>query len=108
MAEEKNLDEMKQALQDDELENVTGGTVYDRKGRYVGEESRRPRHFLDPDDKIWSVRYFPCSKCGRPMHPGTAYMWYCDPCDRWEFNPDPNYFHCEDLQTFIDFANTGC
>lgn len=107
MAEEKKLDEMLHPLEDDELENVSGGEILDRKGRYVGIEQRYRPYFLDPHE-IWSVHYFPCSKCGRPMHIGTANMWYCDPCDRWEFNPDSAYYHCEDLQDFIDFANTGC
>ena len=74
---EKKREHAPEPLADDELENVNGGiSVYDKKGRYVGFTGKEL--FGDV-----YVCYYPCPKCGRPMHVGKFNFYYCDPCDYW-------------------------
>ena len=55
-----------------------GGQLY---GRYI---------YSNKGDKIGmfyshkGLYYYPCPKCGKPMHEGTLGNMYCDPCDYWK------------------------
>ena len=78
MSDEMNAFE----LSEDELGGVQGGYEYTCENgsyyKYVGMN-------LD-------LKYL-CPKCGRPLHVGTAGLFYCDPCDeKWFFEKslDPN------------------
>lgn len=80
-------DEMKkgsQELNDNELEHVYGGYNYVRITRnfrndfylhYTGGENGRDRKYL-------------CPKCGRLVHYGKGWSYYCDPCDEHWFSED--------------------
>ena len=62
-------------LSDEELGAVQGGYDYAQQGgnyyEYVGS---------DKDQK------YVCPKCGRPVHSGAGWRFYCDPCDEgWFF-----------------------
>ena len=67
----------------EDLERAVGGVllpnraeIYNSRGQGMG--------YRDSDG---SVRYCPCTKCGKPMHRGTLALWYCDPCDDHWRNP---------------------
>ena len=73
-----------QEVEDQKLEQVAGGAkdenhgyVRDKKGRIIGEGTW---------DGSWSFVYWPCPKCGKPMHLGTLNWYYCDPCDYKKFS----------------------
>ncbi len=40
------------------------------------------------DNKDYHVEYYPCPRCGKPMH-SESYnpKWYCDPCNYSKFLP---------------------
>ena len=63
-------------LSDEELKVVQGGFSYWKNNdggyyKYTGS---------NPDQK------YLCPKCGRPVHEGTGWRFYCDPCDEsWFF-----------------------
>lgn len=93
------MERIKRPLDDSELEDVSGGCedcIYDRKGRYIGEYTSRYSPLSDKfwtSENTWGVYYWACSKCGKPMHQGTMNVYYCDPCDRWEFSPSVKMFN---------------
>ena len=62
-------------LTDDELEGVQGGYIIcSRDGKYYTYTGS------DPDQK------YVCPNCGRPVHEGTGWRFYCDACDEsWFF-----------------------
>lgn len=77
-------DEMKkgsQELNDNELEHVNGGYNYFRVSydhdsfylKYTGSEADRDSKYL-------------CPKCGRPVHAGKNWSYYCDPCNDFWLN----------------------
>lgn len=59
-------------LNDAELDEVTGGLEYtEYSGHYYmwcGNDSQSGEKYL-------------CPRCGRPVHYGSAWRFYCDPCD---------------------------
>lgn len=63
-----------QELTDEQLKGVAGGqTLFEQDGRYyeyVGSSS----------DEDWNASYL-CPNCGRPVHYGDWFRFYCDPCD---------------------------
>ena len=63
-------------LTDEELESVQGGyNLYAKDGNYYAYMRR------DTED----LRYL-CPNCGRPLHAGKGWRFYCDPCDEsWFF-----------------------
>lgn len=68
----------KHELNDQELNQSVGGrlfddskrTIFDNKGREIGKRA----------GKNGRIVYYPCEKCRKPMHGGSA-GWYCDPCN---------------------------
>ena len=100
MEDEKKEVQSKQPMNDDELEQVVGGeTILDRKGRNIGYT-----RFVYADfwrtTKVYFFSFRACSKCHHPMHQGTMGMWYCDPCDRWELNPDTRYIEGSKFEVY--------
>lgn len=91
------MEENKKPLTDEELEGVSGGeAIYDSQGRYIGEYTCKYGPLSDKfwtSENTWGVYYNACSKCGKPMHQGTMNVFYCDPCDRWEFSPGVRMFN---------------
>lgn len=87
-------------LGDEDLEDVAGGggrkydanDLFDRKGRWIGRNV--PYWGGDFFDMHWidRVEFYPCSRCGRPMHRGRLNFFYCDPCDRFEMAPFSEYY----------------
>ncbi len=62
-------------LSDEELKTVQGGYDYVQEGdkyyKYVGSDE--------------NLKYV-CPNCGRPVHSGAGWRFYCDPCDEsWFF-----------------------
>ena len=78
-------------INDSQLNDVTGGSsdavygpstdIKNSKGQTVG------RQIISSGVII----YWPCPKCGKPMHRGSAYAIYCDPCDDYYFSSFSNY-----------------
>ena len=75
--DEKKL-EGAQELSDEQLGEVTGGqtecTYNGKRYKYVGT----PGWFSYKRD--WDKCYL-CPNCGRPVHYGAFYRYYCDACD---------------------------
>ncbi len=84
------MDEKNYELDEQELDQTTGGGILDMgslkrydtsitnsKGQKVGEQLRT------------SIAYYPCDRCGKPMHLGTLGWWYCDPCNMHAYGPTP-------------------
>ncbi len=74
-------------LTDAELAEVTGGLDFlhvsstDKYYRWSGSSSQDGQKFL-------------CPNCGRPVHSGSMYRYYCDPCNEsWYFESKlvPNF-----------------
>lgn len=110
MDEKTKMTEQKQPLEDQDLEQVSGGGIYpiaDKKGRRVGDHCIHHATFRYPAGYDY-ISYYACSKCGRPMHQGTMGMWYCDPCDRWEFSPERKTTTKMSTKEFAAWADTGC
>ena len=77
MAEEK-LDTTKE-LSDEELDSVAGGQIFRiQNGKY---------YVYDGGNAGMDGKYL-CPNCGRPVHYGTAWRYYCDPCDKSWFMED--------------------
>lgn len=70
-------------LKDQELEIVHGGQNFAKQDgayyEYVGSGW--------PGSSDWDKCYL-CPKCGRPVHFGAGFRYYCDPCDDWWFNEE--------------------
>ena len=70
-------------LKKEELEKVNGGYfVYEDDGgrfyQFVGKKSQRDMKYI-------------CPKCGRPVHYGSGWRYYCDQCDEsWYFEKSLN------------------
>lgn len=64
-----------QELSEEELSSIVGGeTLHKQDGRcyeYVGDSS----------DEDWNSSYL-CPICGRPVHYGSWFRFYCDPCNK--------------------------
>ena len=72
-------------INDAQLNDVAGGMdmsdivygkseeIVNARGQVVG------KHVIETG----VVLYWPCKKCGKPMHKGTMAARYCDPCDDW-------------------------
>ena len=72
-----------QELSDEQLEGVAGGqtecTYNGKRYKYVGATdsgSSAGRNWRDDYDKCYL-----CPNCGRPVHYGSWFRYYCDPCD---------------------------
>ena len=77
---EKNLHNVE--LTDEELGEIQGGYNYAHMGNNYYEYTGS-----DPDQK------YLCPRCGRPVHKGWGWRFYCDPCDEsWfvELALEPN------------------
>lgn len=67
-------------LSDKELGSVNGGGIFRIiDGKYYVYDGK--------DDADLNARYL-CPNCGRPVHFGTAWRYYCDPCDESWFMED--------------------
>ena len=70
-------------LSDQELAQASGGEGDAGKAgeTYVWKRDSQGRatHWIQ-DGEIW---HYICPRCGRILHRGTFYLWYCDPCDDW-------------------------
>lgn len=65
-------------LNDEQLEHVAGGlTELDWNGKHYEYTGARGR----TKDPAWDRCYL-CPICGRPVHFGDWYRFYCDPCDK--------------------------
>ena len=68
-------------LNDQELENVHGGSNYATQNGYYYEYIGSNW----PGSSDWDKCYL-CPNCGRPVHYGAGFRYYCDPCDEsWFF-----------------------
>jgi hypothetical protein len=87
-ADEKNPVGEPEALTDEQLDETSGGfaesiifaadkLVYSDKG-IVGFYQH------DMFGGACTLKYWPCSKCGKPMHRGDLNHVYCDPCNHWQ------------------------
>ena len=80
--DEKKL-EGAQELNDGQLEGVAGGQMecsYNGKRyKYVGRLYEAGSGKSDYKED-WDKCYL-CPNCGRPVHYGTGFRYYCDPCD---------------------------
>ena len=72
-----------QELSDEQLGGVAGGqtecTYNGKRYKYVGATdagSSAGRNWRDDYDKCYL-----CPNCGRPVHYGSWFRYYCDPCD---------------------------
>ena len=80
--EEKEEKTTQQELSEEQMKKIAGGDffdkgiihkeLYDGRGRWIG---------TDVFCSIWRIHYWPCPKCGKPMHAGTMNWIYCDPCN---------------------------
>ena len=75
--------ESAQELSDEQLGSVAGGqtecTYNGKRYKYVGATdagSSAGRNWRDDYDKCYL-----CPNCGRPVHYGSWFRYYCDPCD---------------------------
>lgn len=98
----KNEELRIQELNEQNMEQVAGGAdnskhryIKDRKGRTIGEATW---------DGYWSIVYWRCPKCGKPMHLGTLNWYYCDPCDYKKFHM-PYYIWTLGEDKLIEAAN---
>ena len=57
------------------------------------------------------TRYWPCPKCGMPMHRGALNLAYCDPCNEKRFANKMNSSLWQGgdgiAEDLIDYAETG-
>lgn len=78
-------------LNESELSQVTAGKTY--YGDDVYSIGSGYLYLADRDGAIgyiWEdgqIDYWPCPKCGKPMHGGTWSWRYCDPCNYKAGNP---------------------
>ena len=94
MAVEKNMDELKQTVDEinqnvphqpmteEDLEQVDGGaalSLFDSV--YRCDSKGNPTHWRDSRRRRGRVFYFKCPKCNKLLHQGTFGRLYCDPCD---------------------------
>lgn len=78
----------KTEMTDQDLEKVQGGGMY----WYKDIKNDKYYRFIGNDDKDMN-RKFVCPKCGRRVHYGKAWRFYCDECNEsWflEENLKPN------------------
>lgn len=71
-----------QPLSDGNMEKVSGGRkTYNQKGQQIGDTTWHWVGSMWNHYQVESYTYYPCPKCGKPMHVGTLGWYYCDPCD---------------------------
>lgn len=74
-----------EAMADSDLEEVAGGLVcYQDKSAH--------KYYRWTTDDRENEKYL-CPNCGRPVHYGTGWRYYCDPCDaswlcEWRLTPN--------------------
>ena len=75
-------DNANEALNDSELTDVAGGIstathtdIINANGDVVGD------YYVNTG----VIKYWPCPKCGKPMHKGKMFAKYCDPCDDYYY-----------------------
>ncbi len=76
-------EKMTNELTDENMEKVNGGfngssnpTIVNSNGDVIGY----------PDQG--KLMYRPCPKCGKPMHKGMVFWWWCDPCNESHYNAE--------------------
>ncbi len=83
--------EQKQSLTNQELEQTVGGeSAIQRKQKARIYNKNNDRIGLRTDA---GIEYYPCEKCGRPLHCGTFHRWYCDPCNCSYYDPDTKIWY---------------
>ena len=89
-------------LTDEELESARGG--YDHcMVRIDGTE--RFFEFVGDNTKDRDRKYV-CPHCGTRLHYGTAFRYYCDPCDEswfmhWELKPNLNSGAWQEVDKYV-------
>lgn len=73
-------DKQFQELAGDQMSEVAGGKTYSEHEQF--EKVKAP----NGECGYWEMcqlYYYPCPKCGKPLHK-SWWLWFCDPCnDRW-------------------------
>ena len=69
----------------DELSQASGGCRVGKKVNYV----HCGNNIIGRRDANGTIYYYPCPKCGKPMHAGALNKLYCDPCN-YKCSENPN------------------
>lgn len=77
----KKVQPKMQPMSDKEMEKVVGGEIRNQKGQVIGGTTWHWVGSMWNHYQVESYTYYPCPKCGKPMHEGTLGWYYCDPCD---------------------------
>lgn len=89
MDEEMKMNEQKQSVKDEELEQVTGGEMISpvEWNKVIRRDSKGNATHWKPNygDEHKDGFHYVCPHCGRLLHEGALGRLYCDPCDEGWF-----------------------